>query len=50
MHGAKSHKYGKCGAICCSKCREHSDETDSERQSLIHDPTFALDEKQQSLN
>ena len=37
------------GAICCSKCREHSDETDSERQSLIHEPAFAADEKQQSL-
>jgi hypothetical protein len=37
------------GAICCSKCREHSDETDSEHQSLIHDPAFATDEKEQSL-
>lgn len=35
--------------VCCSRCREHSDETDSERQSLIHDPAFATDEKEQSL-
>lgn len=37
------------GTICCSKCREHSYETDSEQQSLIHEPAFATDEKQQSL-
>ena len=34
------------GVICCSQCREHSEETDSEQQSLIHE---SVDEKQQSL-
>ena len=37
------------GAICCSKCREDSEEIDSERQSLIHEPAFAADDKEQSL-
>ena len=37
------------GAICCSKCRADSEEIDSERQSLIHEPAFAADDKEQSL-